>query len=643
MILGPVFWMEMRTGARRARHYGTRVFFVSVVFALVVIAWYSFLSYRAMLRGMGGFNGVLLHSVFTPLLPHELPQLGRKIFAAYSMTQFMLVLLLAPLYSAGAVAADRERRVLEMIFTTDLSNIELVASKFLVRTIHLIALVVAGLPVMFLCLLLGGVAPEDLLATFALTLGVVVFVSSLGLLISIGTRRAYGAIIVTYLILLVAWMAMPFIAGYIVFGSGTPIAPWYADICLAIISLNPLLALMSVVIDGGTAPGMWGDAPWVCAAAYAAAALVLMVVNTLVIRKLGLWASRERVVRDRKKDRQRRTRQVWSNPVAWREVKTIAVHRRMRWARILCLLFSFMITALLWVGWIADWLQNRSALAIDIEGTSAVIACTATVAWVLMALQGAVSFSYEREQSTLDALLTTPLAGHQIVVGKLQGTVRNSLFALAFPIAFALVAWSQDVTTTRAMVLSITLIVLVGIFAASLGVACSVRLGSSGKACGAAAGIMLVLCLGVPMASEAFISWGRKHTWQKVTFISPSQSLSWAIYDESARTVDDRRYRYDTSYHQWPQRVTATGVHLCLEQLLTVFCVSWSITRIESTCRVRQWGLSHGFWERLSATRRWLNRSGARALGKTDVNVSPPPLLAGRAGDSRDTRADAEQ
>jgi ABC-type transport system involved in multi-copper enzyme maturation permease subunit len=642
MILGPVFWMEMRTGARRARHYGTRVFFVSVVFALVVIAWYSFLSYRAMMRGMYGYSGVLV-SVFTPLAPHELPQLGHKIFSAYSMTQFLLVLFLAPLYSAGAVAADRERRVLEMIFTTDLSNMELVASKFLVRTIHLLALTVAGLPVMFLCLLLGGVAAEDLLATFALTLAVVVFVSSLGLLISIGTRRAYGAVIVTYLILLVAWLAMPFIAGTLVFGGGPPIASWYSDICMAIISLNPVLVLMGVVIDGGGFPGLWSDAPWVCSAAYGVAALVLMVINVLVIRRLGLWASRERVVRDRKKDRKRRTRQVWSNPVAWREVKTIAIHRRMRWARILCLLFSFMFTAILWVGWIADWLQGRPALAMDVEQFSGLIPCTATVAWVLMALQGAVSFSYEREQSTLDALLTTPLAGHHIVLGKLQGIVRSSAFALAFPIGFALIAWSRDVTTTRATLLSIALVLLVGIFAACLGLACSVRLGSSGKACGAAAGIMLVLCLGVPMASETFIGWGRKHAWHKITFVSPSQNLSWAIYDERSPTVDSRYYRHDTNYRQWPQRLTVTGVHLCLEQLLAVLCVSWSIARIESTCRVRQWGLSQGFGNRLSAIRRWLNRSAARALGTPNVNDSAPPLLAGRARDSLDARADAEK
>jgi hypothetical protein len=315
----------------------------------------------------------------------------------------------------------------------------------------------------------------------------------------------------------------------------------------------------------------------------------------------------------------------------------------MRWARILCLLFSFMFTAVLWVGWIADWLQGRTALSMDADNVSGVIACTATVAWILMALQGAVSFSHEREQSTLDALLTTPLAGYHIVFGKLQGIVRSSAFALAFPIGFALVALYRNVTTWRAAVLSIAIILLVGIFAACLGLACSVRLGSSGKACGLAAGITLVLCLGVPMASEAFIGWGRHHAWHKVTFVSPSQNLSWAIYDEHARTVDSNRYRYDQSYRQWPRRVSASVAHLCLEQLVVLLFIGWSIAHIENVCRVRRWGSAGGliasrFWNRW-----WPALSPDRSHEREALIASSPPLLGGRAGDSLHGSPDAEK
>src|SRR5262249_10586191 len=90
VIVGPIFWMELRTGARQARHYGTRAFVVFAILCFVVASWYSFLLHR--------FGpGRPVAGISTPLRPHELSQLGHTIFAAYSTAQFMLVVLLAPL------------------------------------------------------------------------------------------------------------------------------------------------------------------------------------------------------------------------------------------------------------------------------------------------------------------------------------------------------------------------------------------------------------------------------------------------------------------------------------------------------------------------------------------------------------------
>jgi ABC-type transport system involved in multi-copper enzyme maturation permease subunit len=581
MIVGPVFWMEMKAGGRRARHYATRAFFVSVIFAIVVAAWFAFVSQRYVRFGV-------VVSSLTPLAPHEIAELGHQIFSAYTIAQFLLVVFFAPLYTAGAVAADRERRVLEMLFMTDLGNVELVASKVLVRVIHLCSLAVSGLPVMFLCLLLGGVAVEELLMASALTISIVLFVSSLGLLVSIGSRRAYGAIIVLYLILLVVWLALPLVSALLYFSGSSTNSQLTNNVCLSIIGLNPLIALLSVVAVGGIPTGLVGDPARMCVVVYLILSIVLMAINILIIRKLGLWASRERVVRDRPARRERRTRQVWSNPVAWREVKTIAIHRRMRWARILCLLFSLMVSSIVWIGWLADFLRGRRALMMDHEGLSGIVACTASVAWILMALQGAVSFSHEREHVTLDALLTAPISAVQIILGKLQGIFRSSAFALAFPIVITLLGWTRDVTSTRAALLSIAIVFVVGLFAACLGLACSVRLGSSGKACGFAAGLMLMLCVGVPFAAANFISYNNRHQWTRFTFVSPSLSLSWAIVDEVDAHGHRLRARSWPQYQDWPERLGIAVGHTSLQVLAAAVLLGWSIAHIESQCRVRQ-------------------------------------------------------
>jgi ABC-type transport system involved in multi-copper enzyme maturation permease subunit len=628
MIVGPVFWMEMRSAARRARHYFTRALIVSVVFAIVVSAWYAFQWERSITRGAYGIP-TQTSPLLTPLAPYELAQLGHRIFSAYSLSQFVLIVFLAPLYTAGAVAGDRERGVLEMLFTTDLRNVELVASKFLVRTIHLCSLVAAGVPVMFLCLLLGGVSADSLMATMALTITTVVFVGSLGLLISIGSRRAVGAVILLYLTLLMVWVALPCVAGFVAYSGTVSIAGLGNALCMAIISLNPMVNLASVVANGwGAPPGIWIDSVWICVACNAGAALVLMIINAVVIRRLGLWASREQIVRDRKRDRKRRARRVWSNPVAWREVTTIAIHRRMRWARLLCLLFSFMISSVMWIGWIGDMLQGRRALSIDQNGTAQIIATTAAIAWILMALQGGVGFSHEREHSTMDALLTTPLAGARIFSGKLQGVWRNSAFALAFPVSFLVFAYSRDVTTFRGVVLSLAVIVVVGLWATCLGLACSIWFGSSGKATGLAGGIMLALCVGIPLACEVF---GNRFSWHSSKFVSPSLNLAWAVRDERYGSDQLRGYISAWPYVTWSGRWFTSVSHLALELIVSAALVFLSIRYLETVCRTRQ----------VRGWRRHAKAPAASIESRTSspaavVGSPPVPCNAVRVGHRRD-------
>lgn len=571
MLLGPVFWMEMKTSARRARHYVTRALFVCAVFLVV---WLTRLSYqpRAVIIGAA------------PSQIQELADLAEAIFAAYSITQFLLVLLLTPLYSAGAVAGDRERRVFELLLTTQLGNFEMVASKLLVRLIHLGMLVLAGLPVMFLCFLLGGVSSEQLLVTFALTLTMMFFVASLGLLISIGSRRALSAIFVTYGLLLIAWVALPFVAA-ILLGAGGPTGGAAA----AIIALNPLIGLISAARPSMPGPpGISVSIHWWCVGVYGAAALVMGLTSVLLVRKLGLWASRERVVKERRKDRRRRIRRVWSNPVAWREVKTIAVHRRMRWARLLTLIFCVVLSSILWVGWLADRLSRRPALGQDREQLCFIIVATATLAWLLMVLQGSVSFSHEHEQSTLDALLTTPLSAGYIVLGKLAGIFRSSAFALAFPIGFSVLAWSVHVTSLRALVLTTVLILGTGAAAATLGLACSVRFCSSSKSAGLAATLVIAFCVGVPLLAELIVPWDKKYGLLPVTMVSPSVNVSWSIYeDESILASRYPGYGWGNDDRNWSERLGLGMAHQSALLALAAWLSVWTLRRIERTFRIR--------------------------------------------------------
>src|SRR5438094_417338 len=78
-------------------------------------------------------------------------------------------LLATAAYTAGAISEEKEHRTLEYLLATDLRNREIVLGKLASRLANLALLVVAGLPVLSLLQFLGGVDPDLMLATFALT------------------------------------------------------------------------------------------------------------------------------------------------------------------------------------------------------------------------------------------------------------------------------------------------------------------------------------------------------------------------------------------------------------------------------------------------------------------------------------------
>ena len=112
--------------------------------------------------------------------------------------QLLGVLLLTPIYTAGAIAEEKERRTLELLFGSGLSSREIVLGKLASRTAHVLALLLAGVPVVWLLPALGPVDPSLVLTGFAVTAITAVSVASVGVRVSIDAKRPLEAIFTIY-------------------------------------------------------------------------------------------------------------------------------------------------------------------------------------------------------------------------------------------------------------------------------------------------------------------------------------------------------------------------------------------------------------------------------------------------------------
>ena len=182
--------------------------------------------------------------------------------------------------------------MLDLVFITRLRSTELVAGKFLARLLELCMLGTTGLPALFLCLLLGGVSWQGLLVVGALTLAMIAFVASFALIVSIVAARVLSAVVITYMLLIIAWAGLPIVMAMRQGGMPPIYSPtWF------VIAVNPMFGIMSATVPQfASAPGgnPWSDSYLWCIGFYGSAAILFLLLALLVIRPLGLWASRER-------------------------------------------------------------------------------------------------------------------------------------------------------------------------------------------------------------------------------------------------------------------------------------------------------------------------------------------------------------
>ncbi len=176
----------------RGRMRGRRAFAMLTIH-LVIVAGFAFLVTELAVRSLGG--GGWIGSMTADI--------GRGLFTALLGLLTLIVLILAPASTAGAISLEREKQTLDMLSTTPISSLAIVLGKLLSALGWMALLLLASLPVMALVFMFGGVAPEDLVRAYIVLFATAVLYGSLGLFVSALVRRTQGATIIN-LVLVIA-------------------------------------------------------------------------------------------------------------------------------------------------------------------------------------------------------------------------------------------------------------------------------------------------------------------------------------------------------------------------------------------------------------------------------------------------------
>ncbi len=541
MLIGPIFTRELNTAPRRMRFYLGRAVYAAGLVGLISTAWLLVTGTQEV-RSVG-----------------DMARFGSTLFQILAPLQMALALFFSAVLAATAVAQEKDRRTLVLLLLTSLSNSELVLGKLFSSLLQVFVLLLAGAPIFLMVTLFGGVSLSQVGWVYAVTLAAVLAAGSLGSAVALWREKTFQTLAIVFLAI-VSWLASTEVllaagrTGWL--GGAGRITQWEAGLSpwrAILLASRPNLGLGS----GGASPSL---------AIFVAASIgIAAVANAIAIWRVRIWnPSRETQFRRVEEERfqrgvspanlpaasspsrlpasveslsphaaRQKTREVWDNPILWREVRTWAHGRKVLAIRV-AYLSLFVLSAL----------AVRTAVA---EGGSIPLALVPLVVLSLMLVNAlaVTSITNERDLGALDLLLVTDVTPPEFVWGKIGGAFYVAKEMVILPLALCLYLWPAGALTLENLIYLTLALGLAYLFAATLGIHTGISYVNSGAAVAVSLGTVFFLLVGIATCARIMMSFSGSFELQLTPFLvfmvggaiamyvalgvrNPSAAIGWA-------------------------------------------------------------------------------------------------------------------
>ena len=183
----------------RGRMRGRRAFVV-VTIHILLLAGFAWMVQRINEESIGAM------SQFGGVATFASASVGRGIFIALLLLQTLMVAVLAPAATAGAISGEREHQTIDLLTVTPISSLAIVVGKLVSALAWIFLLILASIPVTAMVFVFGGVAPDDVIRGYVVLAATAIGFGSIGIFFSAVTRRtgaATGLTLVATLVLVI--------------------------------------------------------------------------------------------------------------------------------------------------------------------------------------------------------------------------------------------------------------------------------------------------------------------------------------------------------------------------------------------------------------------------------------------------------
>ncbi len=489
-MLGPIFTREATVVPKRPKTYLARSVYVLSLFILLCTGY------------------LVLDGARSLATSGDSARFGGWMFTLLAPLQLLVLSSIAAVGAASSVAQEKDRRTLILLLLTRLSGFEVVAGKLASTLLTPLAMLVCSLP-LFLCLpLLGGVSPRQVISVFVVTLAAIVLAGSVGTVIGMWREKTFQAIAVTVLSLLM-YVGIGELVGELI-----PSLPESAKLALSPPRALAAAASPMASLSGETAGGVVGFVGLATALA--------SIVMAIGVAKVRVW-NPSREVRMRAPEPEsseeasvsatptswkvRAPRQVWENPILWREVCTWAYGRKVMVIRV-----AFVLLFLLTAGVLHSQIQSGVAMEPGgrigraLPSVTLPLVALGVVSLVLVNALAVTSVTGERDGLAIDLLLVTDLSPAEFVFGKLLGVLYVAKEMILLPLALAIYLALSGVMTIENMVYVILGAIVLYVFVAMLGIHSGLNYVAGRSATLASLGTVFFLCVGIAVCMTIMVS-----------------------------------------------------------------------------------------------------------------------------------------
>jgi ABC-type transport system involved in multi-copper enzyme maturation permease subunit len=416
-LFGPLLWYDMvRTGRRQ--HVRLRIAYACILL-LVLLTFY------------GSLAILLKEHEQEHLRPNEVAELSLAAFLTITAMQLALVMLFTPAYTAGAIAAEKERGLLPALLATPTGNHEIVFSLFASRLGNLALLILTSLPVLSMLEFMGGLDPDFVLAAFTMTILTMLGLGALGIALSVECRDAQKATLLTYAVAAI-YLAASGLIGWLVtvVASRQPLASEIA----AVLGAGNVFVAIADIVSGTSAgqslkPLLW-DAVFNFAWFHLALTCICLVWASVRVRRRVLSVAGEAIGRrgaavgaqsalrlDVLLDR-------W--PMLWKEFVLRSGVSRGLWRQlgagfVLTLALLPIVHTWYWFG--RPWPPTEGCCAVLRTIISGITVTVGTAMLLGVAIRSAKSISGERRNRTFEGILITPISRGEFLCSKWLGNL----------------------------------------------------------------------------------------------------------------------------------------------------------------------------------------------------------------------------